>query len=54
MRSQKQNNKAPRPFKNKNNSQGWTGGSGSTGFIPGPKPVVRVKKADDDTKSAPK
>lgn len=50
MRSQKQNNRSPRPFNNRNNAPKWTGGSGSTGFIPGPaaKPVAKVKKAEDD------
>ncbi len=46
MRSQKQNNKAPRPFKNKNSGRDWSGGSGSGGFIPGRKLLPRVKKPE--------
>lgn len=46
MRSQKQNNKAPRPFKNKNSGRDWSGGSGSGGFIPGRKVLPQVKKPE--------
>lgn len=53
MKSQKQSNKAPRPFKNKNSRRDWSGGSGSGGFIPGPKLVQRVKKPDSARPSGP-
>jgi hypothetical protein len=43
MRSQKQNNRAPRPFKNQNSAGRWSGGNG--GFIPGQKSPPPVKKA---------
>lgn len=47
MKSQKQSNKSPRPFKNNNSARDWSGGSGSQGFIPGGKPAVRTKKVED-------
>jgi len=43
MRSQKQTNKAPRPFKSGNTQRGWNGGQGG-GFIPGQQPGFRAKK----------
>ncbi|MCX6855878.1 MAG: hypothetical protein NTV80_13345 [Verrucomicrobia bacterium] len=42
MRSQKQSNRAPRPFKNQNSTKGWSGGGG--GFIPAPKVNHLIKK----------
>ncbi|HAL70196.1 MAG TPA: hypothetical protein DCP71_00270 [Verrucomicrobiales bacterium] len=53
MRSQKQTNKPPRPFKSGNSNFGW-GGNSNGGFIPGQKPAVKVKKktADDQAKPA--
>ena len=53
MRSQKQTNRAPRPFKNNQSAGKWTGGSGSSGFIPGPKVVPRVKKPEGIPPPAP-
>lgn len=47
MKSQKQNNKAPRPFKNKNSGRDWSGGSQSSGFIPKPKPKPQIVKKKD-------
>ncbi|GEP46305.1 hypothetical protein [Brevifollis gellanilyticus] len=49
MRSQKINNRAPRPFNNQNASGRWAGGQG--GFIPAPKFPQPVKKADKDASS---
>lgn len=46
MRSQKQSNKAPRPFKNGSSGGRWSGGQGSGGFIPAPKIIQRVKKPE--------
>jgi|JI6StandDraft_1071083.scaffolds.fasta_scaffold00857_14 hypothetical protein len=43
MKSQKQNNKAPRPFKN-NSTGGWSGGRGTNAFIPPPKPSLLARK----------
>ena len=44
MKSQKQNNKAPRPFKNSQSERGgWSGGR-QQGFIPAPKFPQPVKK----------
>gem|GEM_PF-1140581 len=48
MRSQKQNNKAPRPFKNQSSGQTWGGGNRNSNFIPPPKPVFRPKKLSTD------
>lgn len=47
MRSQKINNRAPRPFKTK--ADRWSGGQG---FIPvsGPKPVLRPARQEADAK----
>jgi hypothetical protein len=45
MRSQKHSNKAPRPFKNKSSSRGWSGGNQGGGFIPAPKPIFTKKTA---------
>ena len=45
MRSQKKSNKAPRPFKNKSDGVGWSGGNRNDAFIPSAKPGFRVKKA---------
>ena len=47
MRSQKINNRTPRPFKTKTDR--WSGGQG---FIPvsGPKPVVRPAKPSPEAK----
>lgn len=45
MRSQKQNNKAPRPFKSGNSQYGWSGSSRNDGYIPGAKPVQKLKKS---------
>lgn len=42
MRSQKQSNRAPRPFKNQNSTKGWSGGN--QGFIPAPKVNLHLKK----------
>jgi hypothetical protein len=43
MRSQKQSNKAPRPFKNKSSGRDWSGGNQGGGFIPAPKPIFKKK-----------
>jgi hypothetical protein len=44
MKSQKQNNKAPRPFKSSQSERGgWSGGR-QQGFIPAPKFPQPVKK----------
>ena len=48
MRSQKQNNRSPRPFKNQHAAGRWSGGSGGGGFIPPPKFPQPVKKKDGD------
>ncbi|MBK8095330.1 MAG: hypothetical protein IPK32_26005 [Verrucomicrobiaceae bacterium] len=45
MRSQKQTNRSPRPFKNQQTSGHWSGGAGG-GFIPPPKFPQPVKKKD--------
>ncbi len=45
MKSQKQNNKAPRPFKNSSSDRGgWSGGRQGNSFIPAPKFPQLVKK----------
>ncbi|MDB6075641.1 MAG: hypothetical protein JWO89_3281 [Verrucomicrobiaceae bacterium] len=44
MRSQKQSNKAPRPFKVKNDQRGWSGGNHNNAFqLPGTS-LVRAAK----------
>lgn len=43
MRSQKQTNKAPRPFKSGNATHGW--GQRDGGFIPGQKVTPKIKKS---------
>jgi hypothetical protein len=43
MKSQKQRNRAPRPFKNKD-AGGWAGGRDKKNFIPSPRPFLLVKK----------
>ncbi|MDZ4288723.1 MAG: hypothetical protein U0984_12230 [Prosthecobacter sp.] len=45
MKSQKQGNKAPRPFKSYNSDRWSGGGKGNNNYIPAAKPVVRPKKA---------
>ena len=52
MKSQKQSNKAPRPFKNKGSGRDWSGGSQSSGFIPAPKPKPKIVKKSDAPKPA--
>lgn len=47
MRSQKQSNKTPRPFKNKGSGRDWSGGSRSSGFIPAPKPKPKMVNKTD-------
>lgn len=44
MKSQKISNRAPRPFKTKNDR--WSGVRDQKSFFPTPKPVVRPAKAD--------
>jgi hypothetical protein len=44
MKSQKQSNRTPRPFKNKNSGRDWSGGSQSRGFIPTPMPKPTIAK----------
>jgi hypothetical protein len=44
MRSQKQSNRSPRPFKNKQNDLGWSGGNRNDAYVPPAKGSVRVKK----------
>lgn len=44
MRSQKQTNKSPRPFKSGQSDRGWGSGNRDAGFIPGGKPVFKAKK----------
>lgn len=51
MKSQKLNNRPPRPYAKTSSSQSWSGG----GFIPQsskPKPAIRLKKADDKAAAA--
>ena len=48
MRSQKQNNRSPRPFKNQQASGRWSGSAGGGGFIPPPKFPQPTKKKDAD------
>ncbi|MBE2283430.1 MAG: hypothetical protein IAE77_08205 [Prosthecobacter sp.] len=48
MRSQKQNNRPPRPFKNQQDSGRWSGGSGNGGFIPPPRVPQPMKKKDEE------
>lgn len=43
MKSQKQNNHKPRPFKNQFSDRGRSGGK-DLGFIPGGKPVIKIAK----------
>jgi hypothetical protein len=52
MRSQKQTNKPPRPFKSGNSDFGW-GGNRSGGFIPGQKQAVKVKKKTVEEQAKP-
>jgi hypothetical protein len=42
MKSQKQTNKPPRPFKSGSAARSW--GNKDAGFIPGQKPAVKLKK----------
>lgn len=44
MRSQKQTNKSPRPFKSGNSARSW--GNQKDGFIPGQKPTPKLKKKE--------
>jgi hypothetical protein len=48
MRSQKINNRAPRPFKNKNNDR-WTGVRVPKVLFTAPKPAAPAAKADAST-----
>jgi hypothetical protein len=50
MKSQKISNRAPRPFKTKNDR--WSGVREPKGFLPPAKPVVRPAKADAAKDSA--
>jgi len=50
MKSQKQRNRAPRPFKNKD-AGGWTGGHDKKSFIPGSRPFLLAKKEAGPKKS---
>lgn len=54
MRSQKQNNRPPRPFKNQQDSGRWSGGSGNGGFIPPPRVPQPMKKKDAESAAKPK
>ena len=48
MRSQKQRNKAPRPFKIKNKDLQWSGGRAGSGFVlPGASLVKAAKTSGD-------
>lgn len=66
MRSQKQGNKAPRPFKNNSSQHGWSGGNSGGGFIPGstskfgavkksiaPKAAASVSSVDKSSETPP-
>lgn len=44
MRSQKKNNRSPRPFKRPDNN--WSGSRTDRGFIPGARPVTPPKPKD--------
>lgn len=44
MKSQKQNNHSPRPFKNNQSDRGGWSGGGRSSFIPAPKFPQPVKK----------
>lgn len=52
MRSQKQNNRTPRPFKHPHASGRWSGGSGG-GFIPSPKVPQPVKRKEAESERRP-
>lgn len=49
MRSQKQTNRSPRPFKNQQASGRWSGGHGQN-FIPGPPPKPALAARDKGKK----
>jgi hypothetical protein len=48
MRSQKQTNRSPRPLKNKQGGDRWSGSSSGGGFIPPPKFPQPAKKKTDE------
>ncbi len=58
MRSQKQNNRSPRPFKSKFNERGWSGGNKGKAATSSPvrsakpKPAADEKKADEPESSS--
>jgi len=54
MRSQKQNNRSPRPFKNRQDHDRWSGGQGDGGYIPSSRPVTSVKKTALETQAEKK
>jgi len=54
MRSQKQNNRQPRPFKNRQDHDRWSGGQGSGGYIPSSRPAAPAKKTAPGTQAEKK
>ncbi|MEZ0274541.1 MAG: hypothetical protein ACAH88_06525 [Roseimicrobium sp.] len=53
MRSQKQNNRSPRPFKNKGNDRGWAGGNRKDAPLPFSKFTLKAKKPEEASKEVP-
>ena len=54
MKSQKQSNRSPRPFKNKGADGRWAGNGGKNAFFPPPKkPIVKVAKSVGDKNTKP-
>ncbi|MBL9178245.1 MAG: hypothetical protein JNM65_09285 [Verrucomicrobiaceae bacterium] len=54
MRSQKQNNRQPRPFKNRQDHDRWSGGQGGGGYIPSSRPATPAKKTAPGTQAEKK
>jgi hypothetical protein len=53
MRSQKKNNRSPRPFKNKASGKGWSGGNRTDGRLPFSNLMVRPKRIDAEKETKP-
>jgi hypothetical protein len=53
MRSQKQNNRSPRPFKFKGSERGWSGGRKKDNALPAKKSAQKANQSGQSTSEAP-